>query len=213
MKSSDTNKISRRVVRVILLAWILFAMLVSACGTETPAATTTVTVPTTITATTTSVSPTAEVAAAAAAPDPTSAPPAPETTSAPADDSGGGTAGDIAAAVASRTPAPTPTPGIIDREIDDLTTSLGLSGKTFLGLTADDWFSLVFSALIVVAGYFLGFKLLVWFLKWIARRTSRKFNDFLLKGIEPDLKLLLLVFFTGFAVLRLDFLSEGLRSA
>jgi len=196
MKSSDTSKIGRR-VRAVLLAWILLAMLASACGTETPAATTTMTA----------------VAVATVDPNSTSAPTAPETTSTPADDSGGGTAGDIAAAVASRTPVPTPTPGIIDREIDDLTTSLGLSGKTFLGLTADDWFSLVFSALIVVAGYFLGFKLLVWFLKWIARRISRKFNDFLLKGIEPDLKLLLLVFFTRFAVLRLDFLSEGLRSA
>jgi small-conductance mechanosensitive channel len=65
----------------------------------------------------------------------------------------------------------------------------------------------------VVAGYFLGFKLLVWILKWIANRTSRKFDEFLLKELEPDLKLLLLVFFTRFAVLRLGFLSEGLRSA
>jgi hypothetical protein len=47
--------------------------------------------------------------------------------------------------VASRTPEPTPTPGIIDREINDLTTSLGLSGNTFLGLTVDDWFSLASS--------------------------------------------------------------------
>jgi small-conductance mechanosensitive channel len=180
----------------VLLICILLAMLVAACGTETPAPTATATA-----------SPVANL---------TSAPPAAvaaaEATSPPADDSGGTTVDDIAAAVASRTPVPTPTPGIIDREIDDLTTSLGLSGKTFLGLTVDDWFSLVFSVLIVVAGYFLGFKLLVWFLKWIARRTSRKFNDFLLKGIEPDLKLLLLVFFTRFAVLRLDFLSDGLRT-
>jgi small-conductance mechanosensitive channel len=124
-----------------------------------------------------------------------------------------GTAGDVADAVASRTPLPTPTPGIIDREIDDLTTSLGLGSKTFLGLTADDWFSLAFSALFVVVGYFLGFKLLVWFIKWIAHRTSRKFNNTVVKNIEPDLKLLLLVFFTRFAVLRLDFLSEGFRTA
>jgi small-conductance mechanosensitive channel len=88
-----------------------------------------------------------------------------------------------------------------------------LAGKTFLGLTADDWFSLAFSVLIVVLGYFLGFKLLVWFLKWIARRTSRKFDGSVLKEITPDLKLLLLVFFTRFAVLRLDFLSVGLRTA
>jgi small-conductance mechanosensitive channel len=170
-------------------------MLVTACGTETPAPTATAT------------------AAATAAPNITSAPPAPETTSAPADDSGGTSADNVAQAVASRTPAPTPTPGIIDQEIDNLTNSLGLAGKTFLGLTADDWFSLTFSVLIVVLGYFLGFKLLVWFLKWIARRTSRKFDGSVLKEITPDLRLLLLVFFTRFAVLRLDFLSVGLRTA
>jgi small-conductance mechanosensitive channel len=176
-----------------VLAILTLTMLVSACGTETPA-------------------PTAS-ATATAAPNLTSAPPAPETTSTPAADGGVTSAGDVAQAVASRTPAPTPTPGIIDREIDDLTTSLGLAGKNLLGLTADDWFSLAFSALIVIAGYFLGFKLLVWFLKWIAHRTSRKFDGTVLKDIEPDLKLLLLVFFTRFAVLRLDFLSVGLRTA
>ena len=175
----------------IILAILTLTMLVSACGTETPAPT----------------------ATATAAPNITSAPQAPETTSAPAGDSGGTSADNVAQAVASRTPAPTPTPGIIDQEIDNLTNSLGLAGKTFLGLTADDWFSLAFSVLIVVLGYFLGFKLLVWFLKWIARRTSRKFDGSVLKEITPDLKLLLLVFFTRFAVLRLDFLSVGLRTA
>ena len=179
----------------IILAILTLTMLVSACGTETPAPTATAT------------------AAATAAPNITSAPQAPETTSAPAGDSGGTSADNVAQAVASRTPAPTPTPGIIDQEIDNLTNSLGLAGKTFLGLTADDWFSLAFSVLIVVLGYFLGFKLLVWSLKWIARRTSRKFDGSVLKEITPDLKLLLLVFFTRFAVLRLDFLSVGLRTA
>jgi len=174
---------------LICLPLLMLVILVSACGTQPAAPTATVAVPT------------------------ASATPAPESTSAPADDSGGTTADDVAAAVAERTPVPTPTPGIIDRGIDDLTTSLGLAGVTFLGLTADDWFSLAFSGLIVVLGYFLGFKLLIWFLKWIARRTSRKFDDTVLKEIEPDIKLLLLVFFTRFAVLRLDFLSDGLRTA
>jgi small-conductance mechanosensitive channel len=173
---------------VVFLALFVLVVLVSACATQ-PAA------------------PSATVAAPTA-----SEAPAPETTSPPADDSGGTSADDVSATVAARTPEPTPTPGIIDQEIDNLTTSLGLTGKTFLGLTADDWFSLAFSALIVVAGYFLGFKLLVWFLKWIAHRTSRKFNETVLKDIEPDLKLLLLVIFTGFAIQRLDFLSVQFKN-
>ncbi len=174
---------------LIFLSLLLLVMLASACSSTPAPPTATVAVPT------------------------ASAAPEPETTSAPTDDSGGSTADNVAATVVSRTPVPTPTPGIIDREIDNLTTSLGLAGKTFLGLTADNWFSLAFSVLIVVAGYFLGFKLLVLFLKWIARRTSRKFNETVIKEVEPDLKLLLLVFFTRFAVLRLDFLSVGLRTA
>lgn len=182
---------------VFWLVLILIVLLASACGMETPAPGGNVT---------------ATVGATEAA-NLTSSPPSPQTTSTAADDSGGTTADDVAAAVASRTPVPSPTPGIVDREIDDLTTSLGLSGKTFLGLTADDWFSLAFSALIVVVGYFLGFKLLVWILRWIAHRTSRQLNENILKQLEPDLKLLLLVFFTRFAVLRLDFLSDGLRTA
>ena len=154
-----------------------------------------------------------ETVSTAASPDSTGAPPTSDATSVPSDDDGGTTSDNFAAAVASRTPVPSPTPGIIDREIDDLTTSLGLTGETFLGLSVDDWFNLAFSVLVVVLGYFLGYKLLVWFLKWIAHRTSRKFNETVLKEIEPNLKLLLLVFFTRNAVLRLDFLSQGLRTA
>ena len=172
----------------IILLILSLAILVSACGTE-PA------VPT--------ITPTIHSASETVGP---------ESTSAPAVD-GDTTVEDVASAITERTPVPTPTPGIIDREIDDLTNSLGLGGKSFLGLTVDDWFSLAFSVLIVVAGYFLGFKLLVWFLKWIARRTSRKFDGSVLENIAPDLKLLLLVLFTRFAVLRLDFLSDGLRTA
>jgi small-conductance mechanosensitive channel len=173
---------------VIILVILSIAILVSACGTEPAVPTLTAIVPT--------ASESVE----------------PQSTSAPTDESGGTTADGIAATVVSRTPVPTPTPGIIDREINNITTSLGLTGKTFLGLSVDDWFSLAFSVLIVVVGYFLGFRLLVWFLKWIAHRTSRKFDGSVLKNIEPDLKLLLLVFFTRFAVLRLDFLSDGLRT-
>lgn len=190
---------------VVVLIWMLFAMLVSTCGTETPAPDVSVTA----------------TASATAAPDTTSAPPPPEATSAPADDGseaapaddGSETApDDVVEAVAARTAVPTPTPGIVDREIDELTTSLGLAGKSFLGLTVDDWLNLAFSALIVVAGYFLGYKLLVWFLKWISHRASRQIDEETLKQLAPDVKLLLLVIFTRLAVLRLDFLSEELRT-
>jgi MscS family membrane protein len=182
------NPIKGKLIRKLtVLLLFSFAILVSACGTATPPTGATETI-----APTPSNSQTEDATPTVAANDPS--------------------VQGAATAVSARTPAPSPTPGIIDQEIDNITNSLGLTGKTFLGLTADDWFSLAFSVLIVVAGYFLGFKLLVWFLKWIAHRTSRKFDGSVLNDIEPDLKLLLLVFFTRFAVLRLNFLSVGLRT-
>ncbi len=217
MKQNTTHRLA------FFLVLLLILFLVSGCSTETPAPDAAVTA----------------TASATAAPDGTSAPPAPDATSAPSDDGsqeapaddgseeapaddgseeapaddGSGTApDDVVEAVAARTAVPTPTPGIIDQEIDDLTSSLGLAGKSFLGLTVDDWFNLAFSALIVVAGYFLGYKLLVWFMKWIAQRASRQLDEGTLKKLAPDVKLLLLVIFSRFAILRLDFLSEELRT-
>jgi MscS family membrane protein len=100
----------------------------------------------------------------------------------------------------------------VDQEIDELTISLGLEDETFLGLPVEDWFNLGFSVLVVAVGYFLGYKLLLWFLHWIAHRASRELNEKLLKKLEPDLKLLLLVIFSRYGILRLDFLGDDLRT-
>ncbi|MGD9092482.1 MAG: mechanosensitive ion channel [Anaerolineales bacterium] len=118
---------------------------------------------------------------------------------------------DVATAVAERTPVPTPTPSRVDREIAQLTGELGLSGKTFLGITVEDWFDLAISAFIVLVGYFLGVRLLTAILSWIARRTSTEIDEALLEHLAPDLKWLAVLYVTRFAVFRLDFLSDVFR--
>lgn len=115
-------------------------------------------------------------------------------------------------AAASRTPIPTPTPGFIDRKINKVTAGTPLAGASFLGLTIDDWANIVVSALIVLLGYILGGKLLKVALRWLTRRTDMKVDEKLLHGIGRDLQLLVVIIFTRFAVMRLEFITGGLRT-
>lgn len=118
---------------------------------------------------------------------------------------------DVATAVAARTPEPTPTPNRVDQEIAQITADLGISGKTLLGITTEDWFDLGISALIVLVGYFLGIKLLTAILRWVANRTNTELDNALIKHLAPDLKWLVFLFFTRYAFLRLDFLRDSFR--
>ena len=60
---------------------------------------------------------------------------------------------------------PTPTAGVVQIAVEQLATDLGLAGKTFLGLTTDDWINLALSGLVVLFGYLVGGKLLFSLLK------------------------------------------------
>jgi small-conductance mechanosensitive channel len=183
LKRKDVQK------QVLVLIFILLALLMSACGSDPPP---------TATATPTVISPIGT--------------PEPESTTSSGGGIGDVQAGDISTSVAGRTPVPTPTPGIIDREIEKVSEATGLAGKTFLGLTTEDWLSLAFSALIVLIGYFVSLRLLNRGLKWVARRLGNKLDDSFLNGIVNELKWLLLLYIIKFAILRLDFLNDRLRT-
>ena len=184
MKRKDVQK------QVLVLIFMLLALLMSACGSDPPP---------TATATPTVISPIGT--------------PEPESTTSSGGGIGDVQAGDIATSVAARTPVPTPTPGVIDREIEKVSEAAGLAGKTFLGLTTEDWLNLAFSALIVAVGYFVSLRLLNRVLKWVVHRLGKKFDDSFFDRIVNELKWLLLLLFIKFAVLRLDFLGDGLRTA
>ena len=148
------------------LSLILLTVLSSACGSETA---TPIPTPTNV--------PTAtEGAAATATVDPAQSVTAePEVTGLAIEGDGGVSAGDVAAAVGSRTPVPTPTPDVIADKVEEFVAESGLSGKTFLGLSAEDWIDIGISLLIVGVGYLLallGVKLFLAVVKQISDRVA-----------------------------------------
>ena len=125
---------------------------------------------------------------------------------------GVGSVQDVATAVSERTPVPTFTPDPIDLEIERFTSETGLVGRSFLGLRVEDWINIGISGLVILVGYFLFIKLMMRFSRWIVKRSALEVDDEILTLIARYLNWLLWVLLIRFAVLRLDFLSEGLRT-
>jgi len=121
-------------------------------------------------------------------------------------------AASFATSVIARTPIPTPTPSRIERQVDSAAERMGLSGRTFLGLTASDWADLAFSALIIVAGYFLARVLVNTVLKRIAARTPTKLDDEILKEIGRNLRWFVMLLFANFAISGLAFIGDTTRT-
>jgi small-conductance mechanosensitive channel len=127
--------------------------------------------------------------------------------------SGGGAPSSISTSVADRTPVPTPTPGPIDREIGNFVTSLGLTGQTFFGLSVEDWINLAISVLMILVGYLAANWLIITLLMRLTKRSSNELDNLFLSAIESPMRWLILVFITRFALLRLEFINEGTRTA
>ena len=119
---------------------------------------------------------------------------------------------DVATAVSARTPVPTPTPDRIDRQIEEFTIETGLAGSSFLGLRIEDWINIGFSALAILIGYFIFIRVLMRLPRWIVNRTEQELDDDILALIARYINWLLLVLLVRFAVLRLDFLGERIRT-
>ena len=191
----------RRPHVTILIAWILFAILASACSTAAPDSASTPTAP-------------AVTGTAAPAENGTQSAEAaqPEEDTPPAEGEDVGSVQDVATAVSARTPVPTSTPDRIDHEIEEITSQAGLSETTVLGLQVEDWFNLIISILIALAGYFIIIKLVTKLLLWLVNRTEEKLDDEILSLIAKYLNWLLLLLLIRFALLRLDFLGENIRT-
>ena len=184
---------------LLLLTLFLFAGFASACASQPEATDGTASAPST-----TAVAPTATLSSSQTAP-------TPETSAEGSGQVVPEDVVDVSTAVAARTPEPTPTPGRVDQGISEITSDLGVSGKTFLGITVEDWIDIGLSVLIVLLAYFLAVKFLTVIFRWIARRTSTELDNRLVEHLAPDLKWLVVLFFTRFAILRLDFLSDTAR--
>jgi small-conductance mechanosensitive channel len=186
---------NNRLKQLIIPALIWLAVPVSACGTQSATPTITPTATPTAVPTATTVLAAADEPARAGVKD------------VPID------AGGVAEAVAERTPVPTPTPNLVDREINEFTESVGLAGKTFLGLAVEDWIDLVISVLIFAVGYWVATRLLRYLFRRVIRRTARAFYEIFIKSIDSQLQWLVGLFFLRLAVMRLGFIDVRLRTA
>ena len=197
----------RRLITVVIIAWLMFSILATACSSAAPEETTT---------------PTAPAVTGTAAPAENGTPPAEgappsevaqmEEDTPPAEEESVESVKDVATAVSARTPVPTSTPDRIDRKIEYITTQTGLTGRTFLGLPIEYWINLIISILIALAGYFIVIKLLTKLLTRLVNRTEEKLDDEILDLIVKYLNWLLLLLLIRFALLRLDFLEETIRT-
>jgi small-conductance mechanosensitive channel len=185
-------KVPTRTLLVLALNLLLLSLLACACGSQStsPAATSAVTPPAPATA-------------------------KPETTGTPAGDGSAPSVAEVAqvgTAVADRTAVPTPTPGMVQIAVDQIATDLGLTAKTFLGLTGEDWLNLALSGLLVLAGYLVGGRLLIYLLELLVGLTTTKFDDDFLEATGGKPKWLVVLIVTRFATMRLEFLSDELRT-
>jgi small-conductance mechanosensitive channel len=114
--------------------------------------------------------------------------------------------------VTTRTPSPTATPGRIAEEVADLTASLGLDQRSFLGLTTNEWINLWISILVSLLAYLLGTWVVKRLLPRLARRSASDFDERFLEAIGPDLRWLLVLAILYIATRQLAFVSAEVKA-
>ena len=119
---------------------------------------------------------------------------------------------DLATAVSERTPVPTPTPGILDRQVSEFTTKEGLAGQTLLGIPIDGWINLAVMAIFVLVSYFGLTFLLRRTIGWLARRTSTQAHKQHWRTIGMDGQWLIFLLLVRNGILRLGLFGDGFRT-
>jgi small-conductance mechanosensitive channel len=113
--------------------------------------------------------------------------------------------------IVTRTPEPTATPGLVEREVEEALVRAGLARTAILGLTLVDWISLGRFALKVGLGYLAGTLLIRWVLPLITRRTQTEWDDRLLAKVGGHLRWLIVVIVLDVAMQPLTFLSADAK--
>jgi small-conductance mechanosensitive channel len=114
--------------------------------------------------------------------------------------------------IMTRTPVPTPTPGLIQQEVTRLVTRAGLARTQVLGLSVTDWILLGGSLLLVLAGYLIGTWLIRRGLRRLVRRTPTEFDDRLLAAVGGEIRWLVVLVTVHLATASLTFLSAELKT-
>jgi len=120
--------------------------------------------------------------------------------------------GSLDGLIATRTPDPTATPGLVSEGVTEFTRDMGLAGQSFLGLAVEDWINLGISLLFILASYLIGTWLILRLLPPLARRTATKIDDTLLQDVGPDIRWLVVIPILQVATNRLIFISAELKA-
>jgi len=107
--------------------------------------------------------------------------------------------------------APTATPDMIGKAVEQVLNSEGDGGQSFLGLTAEDWVNLGFSLLVVLISFILVAGVINFALKKLARRTPTPYDDIFIKSIRPYIRWLIGIIALDFATIRLQFLKPAFK--
>ena len=112
--------------------------------------------------------------------------------------------------IVTRTAVPTMAPGPVEELLLGIAESSEIDEGTFLGLSVEDWISIFNSALFVLVGWTLG----VWFIRFLIRlgtqQTPTPIDDEFFKRVDPQIKLLVMIFSLYFATRGLGLLSDTL---
>lgn len=111
----------------------------------------------------------------------------------------------------TRTPVPTPTPGVVDQAVSNLLESTEIADQIFLGLTIEEWASIAISILLVLLVYILGLWLIRTPLRWLVRRTPTEFDDQFIDSVQTPIKILVAIIGLDFATQRLGLIGSGIR--
>ncbi len=118
---------------------------------------------------------------------------------------------EAAGVIETREPRPTATPGPLTKAAEDVAEAVHLQNVTFLGLSSTDWINLFISLLIVIIGFIAG--------SWLSHIASNYLSRYLVdeearvllkKALSP-LRWLVVLWALHIAILRLLFLSPGLK--
>jgi small-conductance mechanosensitive channel len=112
--------------------------------------------------------------------------------------------------IVTRTPVPTTAPGPVEELLLGIVESSEIGDGTFLGLSVEDWISILNSALFVLVSWTLGVWLIRFLIRIIIQRTPTQIDENFFKLVDPQIKWLVMIFSLYFATRGLGLLNDTL---
>jgi len=117
----------------------------------------------------------------------------------------------LAEVAPTRTPAPTATPGVIDKQISKFVKQRGIQSITILGLRIEDWINLALSILIGLFGFIVGTWLIRRVLPRLFEKNNIKLGNEIINKVGEDIRWVAMLIALNYAVTRLIFISAEVK--